>query len=299
MCERAERRVPALVTARAAHLAFSLLAFTLRVCREALLAFTLRVCREVLALVGRAQTPSHLFAAAGAFPARREVLALVTAYMQNGWLIHTPERKPVEQLTTDEVQVMLSTVPQVAEGSPVRLWRVAASGAGTQGPDHPVHGGASNLGVPLHLGCARESRRPATSLACPCSRRTLRRPPPAEATPRSSPPAAHACPPAPPRVAQVLAALARTSSLATSLATFEQYLHLSSWALEACALVRTRALPPKLNLVLQPLMVALRKEHETQLQVPSPRACMRPLTDCTAGYAQEASCLSVVRGWWW
>lgn len=115
---------------------------------------------------------------------RREVLALINACMQAGWLLHTPGGLAVEQLLTDHVTSLLTTVPQVPETSPVHVARQRVQGV---------------------LG---------------------------------------------------------------SVQTYEQYLHLSTLACCAAAFVRSRQLPPKMNLIIQPLMAAVRKEPNTELQVP-------------------------------
>ncbi len=42
---------------------------------------------------------------------RREVIALIGACMNAGWLLHTPNDKPPDQLLTDEVSLFLTQVP--------------------------------------------------------------------------------------------------------------------------------------------------------------------------------------------
>lgn len=48
---------------------------------------------------------------------RRELLALITACMNAGWLLHTPGGMPVDSMATEHVVAMLTTVPQTPEGS--------------------------------------------------------------------------------------------------------------------------------------------------------------------------------------
>ena len=62
---------------------------------------------------------------------------------------------------------------------------------------------------------------------------------------------------------------ARLHSIASSLLTYEQFLHLTSLACCSAAVVASGALPAKLNHIIQPLMAALRKEPEPELQVGS------------------------------
>lgn len=57
---------------------------------------------------------------------RRETLALVTACMHAGWLMHTPNNMPVEELLPEHVVMMLNIVtnesgPQV-RAIPVSQW---------------------------------------------------------------------------------------------------------------------------------------------------------------------------------
>jgi hypothetical protein len=66
---------------------------------------------------------------------------------------------------------------------------------------------------------------------------------------------------------QVAGAHQRVAGLLAGLQTFEQYAHMCTLAACGAAVVRSRALPAKLNSLLQPLMAALRKEPEPQLQV--------------------------------
>ncbi|KAJ9506375.1 hypothetical protein QJQ45_019524, partial [Haematococcus lacustris] len=67
-------------------------------------------------------------------------------------------------------------------------------------------------------------------------------------------------------VPQVLAVQQRVLSVANSLLTYEQYLHLGTLACAAAAVVRSKTLPPKLNQIIQPLMAAIRKEPEAAMQ---------------------------------
>ena len=57
------------------------------------------------------------------------------------------------------------------------------------------------------------------------------------------------------------------AGLLAGLQTFEQYTHMCTLAACGAAVVRCGSLPAKLNSLLQPLMAALRKEPEPQLQV--------------------------------
>jgi hypothetical protein len=65
----------------------------------------------------------------------------------------------------------------------------------------------------------------------------------------------------------LVAAKQRAQGVATSLQTYEQYLHMMVLAACAATTVRTTTLPPKLNAIIQPLMAAARKEPEAALQV--------------------------------
>eukprot|EP00983_Pelagomonas_calceolata_P129250 1161591-Pelagomonas_calceolata.AAC.5 len=57
--------------------------------------------------------------------------------------------------------------------------------------------------------------------------------------------------------AQVDGPKERLHSIASSLLVYEQYLHLTSLACCAAAVVHCGCLPPKLNQIIQPLMAAV------------------------------------------
>lgn len=99
--------------------------------------------------------------------------------------------------------------------------------------------------------------------ALPCEHHTCTRP----AQRACAPACALAC-----CTAQVQAPRDRLHGTAASLLAYEQYLHLTALACAAAAVVASGQLPPKLNQIIQPLMAAVRKEPEPEVQVRVARA---------------------------
>ncbi|KAF5829236.1 P-loop containing nucleoside triphosphate hydrolase protein [Dunaliella salina] len=84
-----------------------------------------------------------------------------------------------------------------------------------------------------------------------------------------------------PDAAQVDGPKERLHSIASSLLVYEQYLHLTSLACCAAAVVHCGCLPPKLNQVIQPLMAAVRKEPEPEIQEVCASALAELIAACT------------------
>jgi len=84
-----------------------------------------------------------------------------------------------------------------------------------------------------------------------------------------------------PDAAQVDGPKERLHSIASSLLVYEQYLHLTSLACCAAAVVHCGCLPPKLNQIIQPLMAAVRKEPEPEIQEVCASALAELIAACT------------------
>jgi hypothetical protein len=94
------------------------------------------------------------------------------------------------------------------------------------------------------------------------------------------------------------AAKQRAQGVASSLQTYEQYLHMTVLAACATTTVRTAALPPKLNSIIQPLMAAARKEPEAALQVGATHDEFVQVVLFCSPNLRIAGCLKLVMGLW-